>query len=89
MTDKDLRTELRDLHDQIEKSLHKEPADKDMVGHLMADLVRISQGEELHPEEEQELRDQLEQHAYDFEARHPRVAGIFRDVMDVLARLGI
>lgn len=89
MADKDLRAELRGLHDEIEHSLQQEPLDRDGLSHVMTDLIKLSRGEELHPEEEEHLREQLEQHATDFEARHPRVAGIFRDVMDVLARLGI
>jgi hypothetical protein len=89
MTDQELRQELQELHDQIEASLHKSPSDKDLLGHIMTDVVRLAQGEEIGEVDAESLKEQLEDKATDFESRHPTIAGVLRDMMDVLARLGI
>lgn len=89
MDKQQLRDELKALHAQIQSALHKEPLDKDVFGHVMTDLVRVSQGESLGEGEGENLKGQIEDRAADFEARHPRIAGILRDIMDVLAKLGI
>jgi len=89
MADQDLRQELKELHDQMEASLHKEPLDKDLLGHIMTDLVRIAQGEKLGEEAGESLVEQLEDQAADFDSRHPKIAGILRDIVDILSKLGI
>ena len=86
--EQDLRAELKTLHDHIEAAMHKEPADRDLLSHIMTDLVRVAEGEELHEEESETLKAQLEEKAADFESRHPRTAGVLREVMEVLSRLG-
>lgn len=89
MDEQQLREELKALHDKIESAKRTEAVDRDTFGQVMTGIVRLSRGEELGPQEAENLKEQLEEHATDFEVRHPRVAGVLRDVMDVLARLGI
>jgi Domain of unknown function (DUF4404) len=89
MADDNLRDELKNLHDEIEHAVHKEPLDKDMLSKIMDGIVRIAQGEKVEQHEGENLKGQIEEQAADFEARHPRVAGVLRDVMDVLSKLGI
>lgn len=89
MDKQQLRDELKALHAKMQSALHKEPLDKDVFGHVMTDLVRVSRGESLGEAEGENLKEQIEDRAADFEVRHPRIAGILRDVMDVLSKLGI
>jgi hypothetical protein len=89
MGNEELRNELKELHSQLENSLHKAPLDKDMLGHVMGDIVRIAEGEDLSGEEGKTLQERLEDKLADFEMKHPTIAEIVRDVMDVLAKLGI
>ncbi|MCK9505471.1 MAG: DUF4404 family protein [Porticoccaceae bacterium] len=89
MTNQDLRSELQSLHQQIETAIHKESLDKDVLSHVMTDIVRISQGDDLQAAESETLKEQLEDQVADFEAGHPRLAATLRDIMDVLAKLGI
>ena len=89
MTEQDLRQELKQLHDQLTASLHKEPLEKDLLGHVMTDIVRIAQGETLGGEDAETLMEQLEDKATDFESRHPKIAGVLRDISEILAKLGI
>ena len=89
MDKQELRKELMELHERMEAAIHQEPLDRDKLGRLMTDIVRISQGEELDDIDPDTLREHIEDQAVGFEAKHPRLAGIMRDIMDVLGRLGI
>ena len=89
MEDRQLREELKALHDKIEDASRREPLDRDAFSNVMTGIVRVSRGEDLGRDEGEHLREQLEEQATEFEARHPRLAGALREVMDVLARLGI
>ena len=88
MAEQDLRSELKELHDQLEASLRKAPEDRDILSHIMTDLVRVAEGEKLYGDEPETLKEHLEEKAADFESRHPKAAAILRDVMEVLSRLG-
>jgi Tfp pilus assembly protein PilO len=84
-----LRDQLARLHDELETAKRQVPEDTDALGHVMTDISRVISGEELHPDDSESLREQLESHASDFEVRHPRTAGVMREVMAILSRLGI
>ncbi len=88
MNDRDLRAELKELHDRIEASMHKEPLDRDALSHIMTDLVLLAEGKDDEIAEADQLKEQLEEKATDFESRHPKTAGVLREIADVLARLG-
>lgn len=86
----ELRDRLGLLHDELEKAIHRSPLDRDMLGHVMQDIVLISQGEEQQANAEPEtLKSLLERQASDFEAEHPRLSGLLREAADILARMGI
>ncbi len=86
--DQELRQELADLHRKLESTTQGSP-EKDLLGHVMNDVIKVASGEELHPEENETLKEHLDEQASSFEARHPRTAGVLREIMDVLGRLGI
>lgn len=88
MNDQELRAELKELHDRIAASMHKEPLDRDILSHIMTDLVRVAEGEKLYETESDTLKEQLEEKATNFESQHPKTAGVLREVMDVLSKLG-
>lgn len=89
MDTRELREQLTELHRELEAATSKTPEGSEVLSHMMTDIVRIAAGEEMHPEEGENLRERLEHQASDFEVRHPRMAGILREITDILARLGI
>ena len=82
-------TKPRELHRELEAATSKSPEGSEVLSDMMTDIVRIASGEEIHPEEGENLRERIEHQASDFEARHPRASGILREITDILARLGI
>jgi len=89
MDKQELRKELMALHERMEAAIHQDPLEREKLTQLMTDIVKISQGESLDEIDSETLRDQIEDQAVDFETKHPRLAGVMRDIMDILARLGI
>lgn len=89
MENDELRSQLTVLHKQLETAIHKDPMDKDLLGHVMQDIVRIASGEDLQPEVQEDLLDQIEHKASDFELQHPRVAQTLREITEILSKLGI
>jgi len=87
MNDQELREHLVQLHLELERAT--QPEERDILGHLMTDIVRISQGVQLDSKARENLNEQLEHRASDFELRHPRVAHIVQEIIEVLSRLGI
>ncbi|HEY8385140.1 MAG TPA: DUF4404 family protein [Porticoccaceae bacterium] len=83
-----LRQQLAELHKALEESARQDRHAEDMLTAVMTDIVRIASGEELEADEGDSLRKRLEQQASDFEVRHPRTAGIMREVTEILAKLG-
>ncbi len=89
MTSEELQSQLDELHKELEKAKALAPEERDFLGHLMTEIVSISQGG-LAPETPKEsLRDQLEHKASEFETGHPRLAAVIRQVLDALNKMGI
>lgn len=89
MEDQELRDQLAQLHRKLEEATRNEPLDRDVLSHVMTDIVKLSSGQVLHPDQEENLKEQLRHQASDFELRHPKLASITQEIMDVLSRLGI
>ncbi|MCK9564196.1 MAG: DUF4404 family protein [Bacteroidales bacterium] len=83
-----LRQQLVELHKELENAARQDRHAEDMLTAVMTDIVRIASGEELEPDGSDNLRDRLEKQASDFEVRHPKTAGIMREVTEILAKLG-
>lgn len=88
MTSEDLKTQIQELRQQLEYASKADAHVKDMFGSLMEDIVVLA----THGPAEVDtdgVKEQLEQHATDFESRHPRIASLMRQLMDLLAKMGI
>ncbi|MBG57570.1 MAG: DUF4404 domain-containing protein [Porticoccus sp.] len=85
----DLRDQLATLHNELEKAKTLDPEDRDMLGHLMSDMIRIAQGDLEKEPHHESLREQLERKAGDFDLDHPRLAGVVRQLLDSLGKMGI
>jgi len=89
MAEQDLRNQLNQLHEELESAKNLPTEERDMLGHLMTDMVKIAQGDELPEEHHATLRERLEQKESEFELDHPRLAGVIRHILDSLNRMGI
>ncbi|TNF06283.1 MAG: DUF4404 family protein [Gammaproteobacteria bacterium] len=89
MKNEELHSQLEQLHKELEQAKTLAPADRDVLGNLMSDMVKIAQGEEPVEKPRQSLREKLEEKESEFEVEHPRLAGVIRQILDALNRMGI
>ncbi len=89
MSNEDLKRQLDELHDELEKAHTLAPIERDRLGQLMSDIVQIAQGEEEPEDSTETLREKLEHKASDFDVEYPRLAGVLRQVLDSLSKMGI
>ncbi|MDG1079319.1 MAG: DUF4404 family protein [Porticoccaceae bacterium] len=73
------------------KSSHISAEDKDLLGKMVVGILQLEDVQQPDAEtvNEQGLRDTLEQKSLEYEAQHPKLAFTLRQILDVLARMGI
>ena len=92
MSNEELKARLKDLHHELEQAHTLSLEERDKFGRLMSDMVLIAQGEDEEsglPEHNETLREKLEYKASDFDVDHPRLAGVLRQIIDALNKMGI
>lgn len=89
MANEELKSHLRQLQQQLEDS-RIGADDKNLLGNLMSDIVRLSRGDEsVQGDVHASFREKLEQQATDFEQHHPTLASLLRQTADILGKMGI
>ncbi|MGS2724727.1 DUF4404 family protein [Porticoccus sp. GXU_MW_L64] len=89
MTNDELKQQIAELRHSLQEASETDVHVKDMLGSLMEDIVVLVSEDNGGQVDSQAVHSQLDQQAADFEARHPKVAGLLRQLMDQLAKLGI
>jgi len=87
----ELKNRLEELQSQLVKSSQISAADKDLLGKMVVGILQLEdvQRPDAETVHEQSLRDTLEQKSLEYEAQHPKLAFTLRQILDVLARMGI
>ena len=87
----ELKIRLEELRGQLIKSSHISAEDKDLLGKMVVGILQLEDVQQPDAEtvNEQGLRDTLEQKSLEYEAQHPKLAFTLRQILDVLARMGI
>ena len=87
----ELKILLEELQGQLIKSSHISAEDKDLLGKMVVGILQLEDVQQPDAEtvNEQGLRDTLEQKSLEYEAQHPKLAFTLRQILDVLARMGI
>ncbi|MCB1669283.1 MAG: DUF4404 family protein [Pseudomonadales bacterium] len=89
MSDNELRNRLQDLHEELERASKLSTEERDVLGSLMTEMVEIANEGELASQQPDSLMDQLEEQVNEFENRHPRLAGVLRQIIEALGKMGI
>lgn len=87
----DLNNKLRDLHDQIDPSIAKDPETKVKMAYMKDRVGELTErGIDLTSEEDhQSLLDQLEEMVVQVQTDHPGLAGLIRGVINSLSNSGV
>jgi hypothetical protein len=87
----ELKIRLQELQSQLVKSSQISAADRDLLGKMVVGILQLEDFQQPQAETvtEQGLRDTLERKSLEYEAQHPKLAFTLRQILDVLARMGI
>lgn len=91
MVDTDeLKERLRTLRARLESASGVSPAERDLLTSLMTEIVAIAEDKACSNHgSELGLRKLWEQKSSAYEADHPEIAFVVRQVLDMLAKMGI
>jgi hypothetical protein len=89
MESKDIKSTIRDLHENLEKAGPIDPETRELLNQLDRDLHSLLEGGGREDREEEGLQDRLESLAADFDSRHPQLSAVLRELGVALARVGI
>lgn len=89
MSDNELSNRLQDLHEELERASKLSTEERDVLGSLMTEMVEIANEGEQASQQPDSLMDQLEEQVNEFENRHPRLAGVLRQIIEALGKMGI
>ena len=84
-----LKSAIRELHADLEKTGRVDPELRALLKKLDGDLHRLLAAKAEVQKEQSGFNERLESIAADFDTRHPQLAGVLRELGDALAKVGI
>lgn len=89
MVEDKLHAQLEDLHAELARATEVKRGEKDVVGHLLTEVVDLMSGEEVAEQQHRDLLERLESKALEFDFDHPKLAAMLRRLVHLLAGLGV
>jgi hypothetical protein len=88
-TSVELRSRLAGLHEQLAGTPKVDAESRQLLRTLLTDIERVLDKSEAGASAEPAHRHRLEEVATRFEADHPSLAGVVRQLVDALGRAGL
>lgn len=88
MADEKLHQLLTQVHEQLKRQDSIDAKSQALLQQVLTD-VKVASGSDSVGDISQDLSDRIEQQAVEFEQEHPTLAGILRQIMDTLGRIGV
>lgn len=91
----ELKEKLEALRDRLQKASTVSPSERDLWSTLIHEIVKINEAGQSVPHQlgpgqlQSSFREQLEQKRSAYEVDHPEIAYLVRQVLDILAKMGI
>lgn len=89
MTDRDIRTKLAELRDELENTPELDDDLRMLLEDVDADIHALLEDDEQDASVLEGVQERLESLAADFAARHPNTERFFQELIAALARMGI
>ncbi len=89
MPNEDLKQHLSELQKTLADASQLKPGEEDVLSQLMEEMVVLSSSEDVAPENDSGILEQLEKQATDFELNHPKIGAVLRQIMEALEKMGI
>lgn len=84
-----LRDLISELHDELDRAERVDPEAQAMLRGLGDDIERLAGDEPAAPEHHETARERVDEAVVHFQADHPRLTRVLREIADALGRLGI
>ena len=84
-----LRKLVDQLHDELAGTKEVDAEARRLLGELTGDIEALVGEQPSAPEEHESALERAEEAAVGFDAEHPRLSGILREIMSALSRMGI
>jgi hypothetical protein len=86
----ELKERLCSLKNRLENATEVSPADRDLWTSLMNDIIALHEQKKLSTQAAPStFRELWKQKSYAYEVDHPEIAYLVRQVLDILAKMGI
>lgn len=89
MTSTQLKSLLESLHEELSENEALDQGDIEMLRVCLGDIHRLLEAEQNQEEDSLLLSQRLDVQTVVFENQHPKLAGILREIADVLNKMGI
>ena len=89
MNNEELRTQLEQLHAELQQADTIDPQQRDMLQARANDIEQLLKQEEIEPHHYTGLGERLREDVAELEASHPQITLLMRRLIDSLAYLGI
>jgi hypothetical protein len=86
MTEQKLKSNIQEVHAELERANTMTSQEKDLLGSLMEEIVIHAGADD---EKKQAVTSELDRQATKFEMDYPKIAGLLRQIMDALGKMGI
>ena len=89
MTDQDLRELLERLHNELEGTETTDEKEREMLGHLDADIRTLLQRSDANAEADDPMLERLQDSIDHFETTHPTLTTMLSQMMTILSNAGV
>jgi hypothetical protein len=89
MNNEQLRTQLEQLHAELQQAGAIDPQQRDILQARVNDIEQLLKQEEIKPHHYTGLGERLSEDVAELEASHPQITLLMRRLIDSLAYLGI
>lgn len=83
MAGQELKQQLQQLHATLAEHPQLDNESQALLQRIAADI------DELQPEQQADLSERVQEQAVRFEQEHPTLAGVLRQIVDTLGRMGV
>lgn len=83
MAEQQLKQQLQQLHATLAEHPQLDSESQALLQRIAADI------DELQPDQQTDLSERVQEQAVRFEQEHPTLAGVLRQIVDTLGRMGV
>lgn len=89
MSEEQIKSHLKQLHQELANIGTADEETRTMLQELDADIHELLSPSDTPSEQVESIRDRLDEMAIEFSTSHPKAGIVLRELMDLLAKIGV